>query len=192
MKLRPKRLCAVAAAVVVGLGSMIAGGTAQADSASNYAHSSANSWHQNSFDVAFEVRQMFSGSVHAYNQADATSRNCAGCRSVAIAFQIVADARPPGHVHAGNFASAVNTKCVHCQTLGAAYQFIVAKPTLLSWQDMNRLYHIDYQLQLLRWSQAPASTVAGQVSALAGQVSSILAHAGHGFWPQVHRYLTWR
>jgi hypothetical protein len=192
MNLRLKRLCAVAAAAAVGLGSMIAGGTAQAASAANYAHSSANGWHRSSFDVAFQVRQMFSNSVDAYNQADASARNCDGCRNTAIAFQIVADARTPENVDAGNDASAVNIDCSRCQTLGVAYQFVMAKPTVLSWSDLNALYRIDFRLQMLRWSRASADDVAGQVSAMAGEVSSILANAGHGDWPHVHHYLIWR
>jgi len=193
MKLRTKRVWAVAAAVITGFGAMIAGGTAQAASASNHADSYATSWHHSSFDVAFQVRQMFSHSVNAYNQANAVSTRCDGCRSVAIAFQIVADGRTPGYVNGDNSATAVNTKCSQCQTLGVAYQFIVAKPTVLSWGDWSKLYQVDNQLWALRWSHAPTSTVAGQVDALAGKVSDILAHAGSGYphWPLVRHYMSW-
>lgn len=189
MKFHPKRALAVAVAAVVGIVPLVAGGAAQASTADNYAHSHATSHHRSSVDVAFQVRQMFSNSVNAYNDADASSAHCTGCRSISIAFQIVTDAKPPKYVNAGNYASAVNTDCVSCDTLGIAYQFVVAKPTLLSYSDMAKLWRIDGQLQALRWSHAPSSTVAGQVDALAGQVSNILANAGHGFWPLVHRYL---
>ncbi len=189
MKFHPKRVLAVAAAAVVGLVPLVAGGAAQAATADNYAHSSATRYHHTSIDVAFQVRQMFSGTVNAYNQADATSKHCTGCRSVSIAFQIVTDARQPHTVNAGNYASAVNVDCVNCDTLGVAYQFVVAKPTMLSGSDMAKLWRIDGQLQALRWSYAPSGTISAEVDALAGQVSNILAHAGHGWWPQVHRYL---
>ena len=192
MKLRPKRAVAVVAAVVMGLSALIAGGTAQAASASNYAHSHASGWYRHSFDVAFQVRQVYSSSVKASNVAEAESSHCTGCHSVAIAFQIVADGRVPTSVNAGNYGSAVNTYCNSCQTLGVAYQFIEAKPTVLSGYDQARLWRIDGELWSLYWSNAPASQIAGQVENLAGQVSSILANAGHGYWPIVHRYITWR
>lgn len=191
MKFYPKRAIALAAALAVGAGTLIAGGTAEAASASNYASSHATSWHRSSFDVAFQVRQLFSNSVNAYNQADASSRHCDGCRSIAIAFQVVADGKTPGYVNAGNNASAVNTDCVNCQTLGVAYQFVLAKPVVLTWYDQSRLWSIDYRLWALQWSHAPTGTVSAQVQGLADQVSSILANAGHGYWPQVRHYTTW-
>lgn len=188
----PKRMFAVATAMAVGFGTLLAGGTAQASSASNYAYSHATAWHHSSFDVAFQVRQTFSSSINAYNDADASSSNCTGCRSVAIAFQIVADGRVPNYVHAGNSADAVNTNCKYCQTLGVAYQFIIAKPVVLTWSDQAKLWRIDMQLWSLRWSHASTDSVAAQVQQLAGQTSQILANAGHGYWPLVHRYLTWQ
>ncbi len=192
MKLRPKRAVAVVAAVVMGLSTLIAGGTAQAAGASNYAHSNATSGHRHSFDVAFQVRQFFSSDINASNVADAVSRNCTGCHSVAIAFQIVADGKVPTSVNAGNWGSAVNLDCTGCQTLGIAYQFIVAKPTVLSWSDAEKLWRIDAQLWSLYWSTAPADEIAGQVEYLAGQVATILANAGHGYWPMLRHYITWR
>lgn len=190
--LKFKRVFAVAAAAAVGFGTLLAGGTAEAASASNYAYSHASAGHRSSFDVAFQVRQMFSNSVDAYNQADASSSNCTGCRSVAIAFQIVADGRVPGYTSAGNSASAVNTNCSYCQTLGVAYQFVVAKPLVLTWYDQSKLWSIDMQLWSLQWSHASTDDVAARVQQLADQTSQILANAGHGYWPIVHRYLTWR
>lgn len=192
MKLRPKRAVAFVTAVVVGLSTLIAGGTAQAASASNYAHSRATAGHRHAFDVSFQVRQLFSGSINASNVADADSSHCTGCHSVAIAFQILADGKVPSSVNADNFGSAVNVDCDNCQTLGVAYQFIMAKPTVLSWSDQLKLWGIDRQLWSLYWSNASADQIAGQVNYLAGQVESVLANAGHGYWPLVHRFLTLR
>lgn len=188
----PRRLFAAATAVIVALGTLLAGGTAQAASASNYAYSHATAGHRSSFDVAFQVRQMFSGSVNAYNEADASSSNCTGCRSVAIAFQIAADGRVPDYVDAGNYADAVNTNCANCQTLGVAYQFVVAKPLVLTWYDESRLWGIDMQLWALRWSHAPVDSVAAKVQQLADETAEILANAGNGYWPLVRHFLTWR
>lgn len=192
MRIRPKRAAALVAAVVVGVSTLLAGGAAQAASASNYAHSNATGTHRHSFDVAFQVRQLFSSSIDASNVADADAGHCTGCHSVAIAFQIVADGKVPSYVNAGNYGSAVNVDCTDCQTLGIAYQFIMAKPTVLSWSDAAKLWHIDGQLWSLYWSNAPADQIAGQVEYLAGQVESILANAGHGYWPLVRHYITWR
>jgi putative peptide zinc metalloprotease protein len=192
MKFHPKRACAVAAAVIVGLGAVVTGGTAQAATASNHASSYATWSYPSSFDVEFQVRQLHTRHVDVSNEAEAVSTTCTGCRSIAIAFQIVTDATVPKHVHADNYATAVNTDCAQCQTLGVAYQFIVAKPTLLDFNDLVRLYQIDYKLHLLRWSDAPAKELAGQIDALAHDVASILAHAGssYGQWPIIHRFLS--
>jgi hypothetical protein len=192
MNIRPKRAVALVAAVAMGLSTLIAGGTAQAASASNYAHSNATAGHRHAFDVSFQVRQLFSNSINASNVADADSSHCTGCHSVAIAFQIIADGKVPSSVNADNFGSAVNVDCTDCQTLGVAYQFIMAKPTVLSWSDAAKLYRIDRQLWSLYWSNAPADQIAGQVNYLAGQVESILANAGHGYWPLVRHFTIWR
>ena len=189
---RPRRIFALVAAVAVGFGTLLAGGTAEAASADNYAYSHATSWHRSSFDVAFQVRQMFSNSIDASNDADASSTNCNGCRSVAIAFQIVADGRVPNYTDAGNYASAVNTNCANCQTLGVAYQFVIAKPLVLTWYDQSKLWGIDAKLWSLQWSHASTDSVSAQVDQLANQTAQILASAGHGYWPLVRHYMTWR
>lgn len=188
----PRRAFAAMTALIIGFSTLLAGGVAQAASASNYAYSHATAWHHSSFDVAFQVRQMYSDSVYAYNDADARSSNCDGCRSVAIAFQIVADGRVPNYVDAGNYGSAVNYNCVNCQTLGVAYQFVIAKPVVLTWYEQVQLWGIDMRLWSLEWSSAPVDTVAGQVQQLADQASAILAQAGHGYWPLVRHFVTWR
>lgn len=192
MKLRPKRAVALVAAVVMGVSTLVAGGTAQAASASNYAHSNATAHHPHAFDVSFQVRQLFSSSINASNLADADSSHCTGCHSVAIAFQIIADGKVPSTVNVANYGSAVNVDCASCQTLGIAFQFVEAKPTVLSWSDSMKLWRIDGQLWSLYWSNAPADQIAGQVDYLAGQVESILANAGHGYWPVVRHFVTWR
>lgn len=188
----PRRALAAAAAVIIGFSTLIAGGTAEAATASNHAYSHATAGHRWSFDVAFQTRQVYSDSINAYNVADASSSHCYGCRSVAIAFQIVADGRVPDYTNADNYGSAVNNDCVNCQTLGVAYQFIIAKPLVLTWSDQMKLWGIDWQLRSLEWSNASVETVAGQVQQLANETAGILAQAGHGYWPQVHRFLTWR
>lgn len=185
-----KRLSAVTAAVAVGFGTLLAGGTAEAASASNYANSHATAGHRSSFDVAFQVRQEFSNSINAYNDADASSSNCTGCRSIAIAFQIVADGRVPNYVNANNSADAVNINCTNCQTLGAAYQFVVAKPLVLTRLDRLELWGVDLQLWALRWSNAPTDQVAARVQHAADETAKILAAAG--YWPLVHHYLSWK
>jgi hypothetical protein len=190
MKIRPKRAVAVATAVIAGLGAVIAGGTAQAATASNFAHSAATSGHPSSFDVEFQVRQTYGDSINASNEADALSVACTGCRSVAIAFQIVVDAHPAKFVNAGNQASAINKDCTGCQTLGIAYQFILAKPTRLDSHDRAQLDKIEVKLEHLRSSHDPVDTVAGEVTTLAGDVAGILAHADPSHWPLVHRHVT--
>lgn len=191
MQLRSKRAVAVVAAMVAGGSALIAGGTAQAATAVNYAHSHASGWDHDSFDVAFKIRHTHSEHIEAANIADADSRDCHGCRSVAIAFEIVVDGRAPVVVDAYNHGSAVNVDCDHCQTLGIAYQFIVAKPTELSGDDQAHLWGIERELWSLEWSDAPADQLAAKVKDLADQTADILANAGQGYRPVVHDDVTW-
>jgi len=191
--LHGRRWGAAVAAAAIGLTALLAGaGTADA-SAGYYNHASARTsgWDRHAFDVAFQVRQTYSSEINAWNSADASSHDCYGCRGVAIAFQIVTDARTPKVVNASNSADSTILRCTDCTTVAVAYQFVVAKPTVLSWRDEMKLYQIDWKLQSLRWSNDSAATIAGDSAALANQVAAILANAGHGWWPLVHRYVTY-
>lgn len=191
MQLHSKRAVAVVAAMVAGGSALITGGTAQAATAVNYAHSHATAWDRESFDVAFKVRQVFTSHIHAANVAAASSTYCHGCRSFAIAFEIVADGKVPVSVDAHNHGSAVNVHCDSCQTAGIAYQFILAKPTVLSGMDEAQLWAIDARLWALEMSNGSATQIAGEVQKLAGETASILRNAGHGDWPVVHRDMMW-
>lgn len=186
MQLRSKRAVAVVAAMVAGGGALITGGTAQAATAVNHAYSHASGWDPDSFNVAFKIRHTHSEHIEAANIADADATHCSGCRSVAIAFEIVVDERAPIVVDAYNHGSAVNADCDHCQTVGIAYQFIVGKPIELSGEDEGRLWGIERQLWSLEWSDASGDQIAAKVKQLAGQTADILANAGQGDQPVVH------
>ena len=187
-----RRWAAVAAAAALGLTGVLTGAGAADASSGYYNHASARTsgWHRDSFDVAFQVRQTYSNVINAYNSADASSKNCTDCRGVAIAFQIVTDARTPKVVNAGNSADSTIVNCTDCDTVAVAYQFVVAKPTMLSWSDQAKLWRIDWELQSLRWSGDSGPAIAAQVAGLANETASVLANAGHGHWPMVHRYIT--
>jgi putative peptide zinc metalloprotease protein len=59
------------------------------------------------------------------NLAEAYSHDCTGCRSVAVAFQVVLVPGSPHTVTPGNLASAANERCDHCTAIAIAKQYLV-------------------------------------------------------------------
>ena len=59
------------------------------------------------------------------NLAEAYSHDCTGCRSVAVAFQVVLVPGSPHTVTPGNLASAVNERCERCTAIAVAKQYLV-------------------------------------------------------------------
>jgi hypothetical protein len=64
--------------------------------------------------------------VTSANIARAESRDCTGCRSVAVALQAVLMTGEPSSVTPTNAAIALNTHCTRCETFAFAYQYAVS------------------------------------------------------------------
>jgi putative peptide zinc metalloprotease protein len=78
------------------------------------------------FDLALGLRENDTDVVHELNSAYAHS-TCDGCRTVAIAFQVVIVQGRPSDVQPQNVALALNEGCTGCSSLALAYQFVVGK-----------------------------------------------------------------
>jgi putative peptide zinc metalloprotease protein len=63
--------------------------------------------------------------VGSENLAEATSANCTGCTTIAIAFQAVVATGNPSTVVPHNAAIAVNGNCTSCSTYAYAYQYVL-------------------------------------------------------------------
>jgi len=59
------------------------------------------------------------------NIASASSTNCTGCRTVAVAMQLVVVEGSPQDFEPANVATATNGNCSSCQTYAFAYQYVV-------------------------------------------------------------------
>jgi putative peptide zinc metalloprotease protein len=63
--------------------------------------------------------------VGSENLAQATSVNCTGCSTIAVAFQTVVATGNPSVVAPHNAAVAVNGGCTSCSTYAYAYQYVL-------------------------------------------------------------------
>ena len=59
------------------------------------------------------------------NIASATGNDCNGCRTVAVAMQLVVVEGSPSTFVPANAAVAANGSCTNCQTFSFAYQYVV-------------------------------------------------------------------
>ena len=59
------------------------------------------------------------------NIAVATGSNCTGCRTVAVAMQVVMVEGQPSTFVPANAAVATNANCMSCQTYAFAYQYVL-------------------------------------------------------------------
>lgn len=59
------------------------------------------------------------------NLAEAYSHDCTGCRSVAVAFQVILVPGNPHTVTPGNLASAANVRCTGCTAIAIAKQYLI-------------------------------------------------------------------
>lgn len=97
-----------------------------------------------------------SETVANQNLASAQSANCVGCRTVAVAMQVILIEGDPTDFEPANAAAAVNGNCDTCQTYAYAFQYVV---------QPGRVVYLsgDAQQQLLALRQ--------QVDAVAGDTS---------------------
>ena len=66
-----------------------------------------------------------SNTVANQNVASAQSSNCAGCRTVAVAMQVVIVESYPQDFRPANAAVASNGGCASCQTYAFAFQYVI-------------------------------------------------------------------
>jgi hypothetical protein len=71
------------------------------------------------------VTEVGSGTVDVSNRAEAIS-SCDGCRSIALAVQVVIVEHAEGTVNASNVAESLTIRCSHCTAVALAYQFVIA------------------------------------------------------------------
>jgi hypothetical protein len=136
------------------------------------------------FNVKFQFRVgAASGVVSAVNRATALT-TCAGCRAVAIGFQVVTTtAHDLAALHVLNVATADTTACApHCNAVADAYQVVVATDTpdpmsfgwFLSPRQMSGLSEIRAEFLALPSSGLTMSQVQRKCEDLVDQATDIL------------------
>ncbi|MEJ7797328.1 MAG: hypothetical protein WKF42_02425 [Solirubrobacteraceae bacterium] len=127
--------------------------------------------------MAFGLRENASDVVDESNSATAYG-NCDGCRSIAIAFQVVIVQSTRSTVTPQNVALAVNEGCSGCSALAIAHQFVVGKgePARITRSGRRQLETVAKDLRRLEgsYTRQTNAEVESRANAAAKQVRAIL------------------
>jgi putative peptide zinc metalloprotease protein len=130
------------------------------------------------FDLALGYRENDTDLVDEANSAFAHS-TCDGCRTVAIAFQVVIVQSRPSTVTPENVALAVNEECNSCSSLAIAHQFVVGKgePARITSRGRKQLLAVgDDLLRIERsYKDLTDAEIESRADADAAKVRSILS-----------------
>lgn len=131
---RQQKVRSVLVALVVCLAVGVAGpaGAADEGGAKNVVlaqnTTDGNSFARSGVMVAYDAGD----TVANENLALANSFDCTGCRTVAVAMQVVIVESSPQDVAPKNAAVAGNGGCVSCQTYAYAYQYVITPGTMVT------------------------------------------------------------
>jgi hypothetical protein len=129
------------------------------------------------FDLALGMRETSDDVVDETNSATANS-TCDGCRSVAIAFQVVIVQGNPTDVRPLNIALAVNEQCSNCTAMALAHQFVVGRgePVRITSSGRRQLAAVGDDLLTLERSyrKYTDTEIKARADADAAKVRSIL------------------
>ena len=127
------------------------------------------------FRLAFSIRRVAGDVVDNTNAAVAYS-NCEGCKSVAIAVQIVLVTGNPSVVTPTNLALAVNYECTLCETFAAAYQFVIGGNGQLTFtpEGLRELNAIRHELGRLKKEDLSTAELKARVDELMNRLKSVL------------------
>jgi putative peptide zinc metalloprotease protein len=127
------------------------------------------------FEFAFQIKRVMGPVVDQSNEAVAYA-SCDGCKTVAIAIQIVLVMSQPDVITPTNVAVAINEVCVACETLAAAYQFVIGgEPVRLTSDGMKKLLDIKRRIAELEDSDLPIAEIKEQLDGLVAEIEQVLA-----------------
>ncbi|MGH9126990.1 MAG: hypothetical protein ACRDZ8_20035 [Acidimicrobiales bacterium] len=116
------------------------------------------------------------GNVTDTNLAFARSFSCTGCRTVAVAVQVVVVDGTPSNYQPQNAAIAVNDNCQSCQTLAYAHQYVIQTSDETNFGEIvgsSQLWNIQSQISQVANSGEDFVTMSSQLD----QLSSEFYHA---------------
>lgn len=112
--------------------------------------------------------------VSATNTATALA-SCVGCRTIAVAIEVVLAGGEPPEPGFDNEAVALNLGCAGCETLAMAYQLAVVSPGVdLSEQGVVRLRTINREVAAVVTSGTSLDQIAEGVASLAGEAQAVV------------------
>ncbi|MCW2666776.1 MAG: hypothetical protein JWN57_1738 [Frankiales bacterium] len=123
-----------------------------------------------------EVVFVRDGRVDSTNSAQALGKNCTGCRTGAMALQLVLVAGRTDSLTPSNSAIAVNEKCSGCYTIAQARQVVLTVPagSQLSRRGKERLAKLDRRADRTVAELLKAQATAAQVDAAADRLEEEL------------------
>ena len=127
------------------------------------------------FRFAFEIRRVAGEVVDNQNVA-VSYASCTGCRTLAIAIQIVIVTGSPGTVTPVNAAIALNENCTLCETFASAYQFVIggSGPLRLTGEGQSRIRHIANEVRELGRSDLPIDEIQARLDELMAELKHVL------------------
>ena len=172
------------AAGVVALG--LPGAPAYAAAGDNFVQ--AQAWADHAVDERSNVMVVTNSAsrVDNGNLAEAYSHDCTGCRSVAVAFQVVLIPGSPSTVSPGNLASASNVSCTRCDAIAFAKQYIVYShgATRIDRDAQKEVANISAKVRAIATSGATADAMDSQLTPLFDKLVSTvrdgLENSRHG------------
>lgn len=128
------------------------------------------------FKLAFDIRRELGAVVDNQNAAVAYS-SCEGCKTVAIAIQIVLVMGDPEVVTPENVAIAINDMCTSCETIAAAYQFVFGTDGLvrLSKEGRKRLHDLVKSLRELKDADMTPEQLVDELNRITSEVQDVFA-----------------
>jgi putative peptide zinc metalloprotease protein len=126
--------------------------------------------------VSFRVVKVKGDVVDEGNAAVAVA-SCTGCRTVAIAWQLVLVESDPSVVTPTNLALAINIECTDCETLASAYQWVVGTDgnVRLSDEAKRALARIRRELKELLESDLSIEEIQARLDELAQEFEEVMA-----------------
>ncbi len=107
------------------------------------------------------------------NLAYATGSNCTGCRTVAVAVQVVVVEGTPSNYQPQNAAVAVNDHCTSCQTFAYAHQYVIQVTQEPNGENAesasSALWRIQSQISQVAHSNVDFATMSSQLDQLSLQ-----------------------
>jgi putative peptide zinc metalloprotease protein len=130
------------------------------------------------FRLAFAVKRVTDGTVvDATNEAVAYS-SCTGCRSVAIAIEVVLVENDPSVITPQNLAVSLNYQCSLCDSFAFAAQFVVSTggPVRFTPEGLRQLRDLVKQLHDLRKEDLSDAQLDARLKTITASIGEVLSH----------------